>query len=80
MNTGILLAPIKQTEQYRSMLSRLSELRANGQSLPLLVNGLCDGAEYALIHSLCCDLREQYKKTILIIVAEERRANRLNDF
>ena len=80
MNTGILLAPIKQTEQYRSMLSRLSELRANGQNLPLLVNGLCDGAEYALIHSLCCDLREQYKKTILVIVAEERRANRLNDF
>ena len=80
MNTNALLTPIKQTEQYSALLSRLDELNHSGIALPLLVNGLCDGAECALIYSLVCDLKEKYNKCTLILVDEERRANRLNDF
>ena len=80
MNTNALLNPIKQTEQYSALLSCLNELRESGKRLPLLANGLCDGAEGALIFSLVDDLKKMYGRCVLILVDEERRANRLNDF
>ena len=80
MNTSALLNPIKSTPQYKALLARLEELKSSDTSLPLLVNGVCDGAQCALIHSLVYDLRTKYKKSVLIIMPEERNANRLNDF
>ena len=80
MNTNALLNPIKQTEQYSALLSCLKKLNDEGKRLPLLANGLCDGAESALIYSLVDDLKKMYGKCVLILVDEERRANRLNDF
>ncbi|MBO5375162.1 MAG: transcription-repair coupling factor [Clostridia bacterium] len=80
MNTNVLLKPIKSTPEYGALLCRLEELRASGLCLPLLVNGICDGAECALIYSLVMDIREKYGKTVLVMMPEERRANRLNDF
>lgn len=80
MNESILLNPIRESLEYKALLSRLDEMRSCGEHLPLLVNGLCDGSECALIYSLARDLRKKYKKTVLILVSEERKANRLNDF
>lgn len=80
MNTNALLSPIRSTPQYKALFARLEELRSSELCLPLLINGVCDGAECALIHSLICDLRKKYGKSVLIIIPEERRANRLNDF
>lgn len=80
MNTEILFGPIKSTPQYKALFARLDELHSAKSPLPLLVNGICDGAEYSLIYSLVEDVRAKYKRTALIIVPEERRANRLNDF
>ena len=80
MNKGILLEPVKQTREYKRLISRLDELRESGKHLPLLVNGMCDGSECAMIHSLVSDIRERDARTVLIVVPEERRANRLNDF
>lgn len=80
MNTNALLNPIRQAKEYSALLSRLEELKDSGKRLPLLVNGLCDGAESALIFSLVSDIKAKYGKCVLILVDEERRANRLNDF
>ena len=80
MNTNALLSPIRSTPQYKALFARLGELKASFSPLPLLVNGICDGAECSLIYSLITDIREKYKRTVLVVVPEERRANRLNDF
>ncbi len=80
MNESILFAPIRHCDEYKSLMSRLDTLISGKAPLPLLVNGLCSGAECALIYSLIKDIKLKYGKTVLIILPEERRANRLNDF
>ena len=80
MNTKILLDSIKSTKEYLSLISELSELKRKGRSLPLLINGVSGGASFALSHSLISHIRTEYKKTVLLLVPEQREANRLNDF
>ena len=80
MNTNALFEPIRATSQYKELFSKLEVLLSNGTHLPLLVNGLCDGSECALIYSLVKDIRAKSNQTVLIIIPEERKANRLNDF
>ena len=80
MNTNALFEPIRATSQYKELFSKLEVLLSNGTPLPLLVNGLCDGSECALIYSLVKDIRAKSNQTVLIIIPEERKANRLNDF
>ncbi|MBQ8163767.1 MAG: transcription-repair coupling factor [Clostridia bacterium] len=80
MNTKILTDRIKKTEGYKAMISKLLSQRENKEHFPLYANGLTGGAEYALIRSLACDIREMNKKTVLLCVPEERYASKLNDF
>ena len=80
MNTKILLDPIKQTKEYKELVSRLDELYKDGKKLPLLVNGVSGGAAFALIYSLITHIKSGYHKTALLLVPEQREANRLNDF
>ena len=80
MNTNLLTQGIKSTPLYRQLLCRLLELRAEGKRLPLLVEGVSDGALYSLTYSLVSDIKEITGKPVLILIGEERRANKLNEF
>ncbi len=80
MNTSILTEGIKNTRIYRQLLCRLIELRSSKKKLPLLVEGVSDGALYSLTYSLITDIKKETGKPVLILIGEERRANKLNDF
>ena len=80
MDTLVLNGAIKLSPQYKLLVSRLKELREAGTPLPLLVDGVSDGALYSLIYSLIKEVKELTGKPVLILVGEERRANKLNEF
>ncbi|MBO5287577.1 MAG: transcription-repair coupling factor [Clostridia bacterium] len=75
-----LLNSIKNTKTYEALFTRLKELKSINKPLPLLVEGVSDGALYSLTYSLIKDLREEYGVPVLFILGEERRANKLNEF
>ena len=79
MNKEILQG-IKHTSTYERLLDRFKELHSINKKLPLLVDGVSDGALYSLLYSLGDDIKKITKSPILIIVGEERKANKLNDF
>ena len=80
MNTSILTQGIKNTKLYRQLLCRFIELSDSQKPLPLLVEGVSDGALYSLTYSLITDIRRHTGKPVLILMGEERRANKLNEF
>jgi len=80
MNTSILTEGIKNTRIYRQLLCRLIELQSSKKKLPLLVEGVSDGALYSLTYSLISDIKKETGKPVLILIGEERRANKLNEF
>ena len=80
MNTNILTQGIRNTRLYRQLLCRFIELSNANTPLPLLIEGVSDGALYSLTYSLIQDIKCQTKKPILILTGEERKANKLNDF
>ena len=79
MNKEILQG-IKHTSTYERLMDRFKELNAIEKKLPLLVDGVSDGALYSLLYSLGDDIKKITKSPILIIVGEERKANKLNEF
>ena len=79
MNKEILQG-IRHTSTYERLIGRFKELNAIGKKLPLLVDGVSDGALYSLLYSLSDDIGKIVKAPILIIVGEERKANKLNEF
>ena len=80
MNTNLLTQGIKNTRLYRQLICRLIELRAMNTPLPLLVDGVSDGALYSLIFSLVTDIKKETGKPVLLLLGEERRGNKINDF
>ncbi len=79
MNKEILQG-MKSSPVYERMINRLWELKEIGKPLPLLVDGVSDGALYSLAYCLSEDIRAKIKQPLLIIVGEERRASKLNEF
>lgn len=79
MNKDILTG-MRENPVYQRMIERLFELREIGKPLPLLADGVADGAFYSLAYCLASDIRAKIKKPLLIITGEERRASRLNEF
>ena len=79
MNREILQA-IKDTSTYERLITRFKELNQIGSNLPLLVDGVSEGALYSLLYSLTDDIKEIKKTPTLILVGEERKANKLNEF
>lgn len=79
MNKEILQA-IKHSSVYARLISRFEELYSQGTNLPLLVDGVSDGALYSLLYSLSDDIRGLTKAPVLIVVGEERKASKLNEF
>ncbi len=75
MNTNLLTQGIKSTPLYRQLLCRLIELREADKPLPLLVEGVSEGALYSLTYSLVSDIKKVTGKPVLILIGEERRAN-----
>lgn len=80
MDTKILNSAITLSPKYKSLINRFKELRAEDSRLPLLVDGVSDGAMYSLLYSLTKDIKEESGKVSLILVGEERRASKLNEF
>ena len=79
MNKEILQG-IKNTLTYGKLITRFSELNAINSNVPLLVNGVSEGALYSLLYSLSDDVKRIKKSPILILVGEERKANKINEF
>lgn len=79
MNREILQA-IKDTSTYERLITRFKELNQIGSNLPLLVDGVSEGALYSLLYSLTDDIKSIKRSPILILVGEERKANKLNEF
>ena len=80
MEKSIIYGAIRHASQYSKLISRFDELRQSGECLPLLVDGVSEGASYSLLHSLTEDIRKRTKAPLLILTGEERRANKLNEF
>ena len=80
MNSNFLSGLIKESSKYKEMISRFKELYKEGTTLPLLVDGISDGALYSLIGSLTEDLKRVTKSPLLVLVGQEQRANRLCEF
>lgn len=74
-----ILGGIALTSTYKRLYERFIELYSEKKKLPLLVEGVSDGALYSLIYSLCKDIKKVTGKPVLVITGEERRANKLNE-
>ena len=80
MNSIFLTDLIKESSKYKELISRFKELNSEKICLPLLIDGISDGAHYSLIGSLVKDIKKITKKTLLVLVGQEQRANRLSEF
>ena len=80
MENTILNGAISLSPKYKALVDRHRELKANGSCLPLLVDGVSEGAMYSLLFSLSRDIKAKGEKPLLILVGEERRANKINEF
>ena len=80
MEENILNGLIRLSPHYGELITRYREERKNGTPLPLLVDGISDGALYSLIYSLIADIGKEHKSPLLILVSEERRGAKLNEF
>ena len=78
MKNGIL-SGISLTSTYKRLLERFCQLSEAEENLPLLVEGVSDGALYSLIYSLCKDIKRKTGKPLVVITGEERRANKINE-
>ena len=80
MENTILNSGITLSSKYKSLIDRYNELKGDNLHLPLLVDGVSDGAMYSLLYSLTRDIRKTDKMPTLILVSEERHANKINEF
>lgn len=80
MNSNFLTDLIKESSKYKELIARFKELNSEKLCLPLLVDGISDGALYSLIGSLVEDIKKITKKTLLVLVGQEQRANKLSEF
>ena len=80
MENKILNSAITLSPKYKLLIDRYLELKKENTRLPLLVDGVSDGAMYSLLYSLISDIKKVEGKTTLILVGEERRANKINEF
>ena len=74
------LSVIEKTNTYKRLIDRFLELKDLNSPLPLLVDGVSDGALYSLMYSLIRDISKKDKTPPLIIVGEEKKGARLNEF
>ena len=75
---SILTDSIREDGEYRHLLESVKREFSVPKPLPLLVNGLCDGAADALFVSLLADLKKE-SKTSLIVCAEEKECIRIKE-
>ncbi len=79
MNKEILQG-IRHSSVYERMIERFRELYNAEKKLPLLVDGVSEGALYSLLYSLREDVSKVSDAPVLVVVGEERKANKLNEF
>ena len=66
-----LTKEIKNTKEYSELSTVLKNAR---NTRPVLVSGLCEGAELAFALSVCEDCRD---KGVLVIMSDEKKANKM---
>ncbi len=75
---SVLTDSIREDGEYRHLLDSVKREFSVPKPLPLLVNGLCDGAADALFVSLLSDLKGE-SKTALIVCSEEKECVRMKE-
>ncbi len=75
---SILTDSIREDGEYRHLLETVRREAGLKTPLPLLVNGLCDGAADSLFVSLLSDLSGEFR-TALIVCAEDKECVRLKE-
>ncbi len=68
---------IRQSGEYRSILSLAEEIALRKGKTPAAVTGLCEDARKAFIAAFGLDTREKRGEPILCILPDEKEANRL---
>ncbi len=70
---------VRRVPEYQGILETVQEQYTRKNPLPLLVNGLCDGARFAFYCALCADWKAKTGNGILILVPEEKQILRLKN-
>ncbi len=75
---SILTDSIREDGEYRHLFESVKREFSVPKPLPMLVNGLCDGAADALFVSLLRDVKRECK-TALIVCSEEKECTRMRE-
>ena len=75
-----LLSSIERAPAYERLITRFKELHDIEKPLPLLVDGLSDGAFYSIMYSLSKDVFAYTGEPILVIVPHEQKGLKLSEF
>ncbi len=76
-NDMLLTQTIREDKEYSQLLETVTKQFKAPKPLPVLINGLCEGASDAMIVSLLADLPKG--KAALIVCAEEKDCVRINN-
>jgi transcription-repair coupling factor (superfamily II helicase) len=72
----LLTQTIRADKEYAQLLETATKQFKASKTLPILINGLCEGASDAMLASLLCDL--PHKGCALIVCPEEKECVRVN--
>ena len=62
---------VRSDREYAQLLEAIAALKNSRTPLPILVSGLCEGANDAVYASLLLDLKKKDKRVALLICADE---------
>ena len=81
MNLNLILEGLTATSEYKSLIRTFREsLHHKAAPLPYLITGLCEGASYAFYAALIREVKALTGAPLLILLPEEKEANRLSEF
>ena len=74
---NILTCNVRKDKEYTELLQALINSKTSKTPLPLLVSGLCDGANDAVYVSLVEDIKKEDGRAVLIICSDEKECVRI---
>ncbi len=70
---------VRRTQEYQGVIETAKEQYSRNIPLPILVNGLCDGARFAFYTALVADWKAKTGCGILILLPDEKQILRLHN-